>query len=344
MPRVLSSLDSSPPFLTVVGGTTTTTATTVTRPHLSHDEPSSSSASASIMIVIIIIASAIIVSASLYLFLRCLTRHCHRTFSAADVVSFSHNNNSNSRRVRCSYETQNASNDLISSLPVFTFGSVTGNLAGGDCSVCLSKFETNDQLRLLPLCCHAFHAECIDAWLSANQTCPLCRSTVHPTEADVLDKILSSSATVDRGNSFRIEIGNLSQRREASDSIDARNRRSYSIGGSFEYIVDDSYEVSVGSTHRRGVSAIDKDSTGAPASVPEPPGENLAAEVAGRSWLRDYMDRLSSISSRTMSFRSSSRFFTGSSRRSDAVVAVEDLEGNRVGEEISEIFRWLSGV
>nr|KYP31439.1 RING-H2 finger protein ATL3J [Cajanus cajan] len=61
------------------------------------------------------------------------------------------------------------------------------------------------------------------------------------------------------------------------------------------------------------------------------------------------MDRFSaSISSRTASFRSSGRFFSGagSSRRSDVVpVAAEyDLEGNRIGEEISEMFRWLSGV
>ena len=83
-----------------------------------------------------------------------------------------------------------------------------------------------------------------------------------------------------------------------------------------------------------------------PAAAPEP---SLAAEVAsGRSWLKDYVDRLSmSLSSRAHSFRSSGRFFSGSSRRSEVpagVIGDWDLEASRVGEEISEMFRWASGV
>ncbi|GMP28866.1 hypothetical protein CsSME_00004224 [Camellia sinensis var. sinensis] len=49
--------------------------------------------------------------------------------------------------------------------------------------------------------------------------------------------------------------------------------------------------------------------------------------------------------SRTLSFRSSGRFFTGSSRRSNTVVVVDDeLEANRIGEETSELFQWFSGI
>lgn len=75
---------------------------------------------------------------------------------------------------------------------------------------------------------------------------------------------------------------------------------------------------------------------------------SLAGEIGGnegsRSWLKDYVDRLSrGVSSRAMSFRSSGRFFTGSSRRSEEMAAV-DLEANQAGEEISELFRWISGV
>lgn len=181
-----------------------------------------------------------------------------------------------------------------------------------------------------------------------------------PSDSDVLDKIHStenggvSNSSLRNGDgnsgSFRIEIGSISRRRGgAADAVEGE-RRSYSIG-SFDYIVDDhGYEVSVGSTiHRRGASdctSVDKESSiGIP--IPEPPGEVIAAEVSGgRNWLRDYVDRLASvsISSRAMSFRSSGRFFSGSSRRTDPVVSPEDLEANRVGEEISELFRWLSGI
>ncbi|KAF3947815.1 hypothetical protein CMV_026108 [Castanea mollissima] len=148
-------------------------------------------------------------------------------------------------------------------------------------------------------------------------------------------------------DSFRLEIGNVSRRIAASDSGEA-GRRSYSIG-SFDYLVDDDSEISVSHAHRRSVS--DKDDSGvlrtrpAPPSAPPELDSTLGPDVAaGRSWLKDYIDRLSaSISSRAMSFRSSGRFFSGSSRRSEVSGAGEwDLESNRVGEEITEMFRWLS--
>lgn len=162
-------------------------------------------------------------------------------------------------------------------------------------------------------------------------------------------------ASTNAGDSFRIELGSVSRRRSASDSGDVR--RSYSVG-SFDYIVDHESEIAVASTHRRGASESsaadkDKDEAGAHSnqSAPEPPGPSTAAEVAsGRSWLKEYVDRLSSaaslsISSRALSFQSSGRFFTGSSRRNEATsVGDWDLEANRVGEEISEMFRWFSGV
>lgn len=151
------------------------------------------------------------------------------------------------------------------------------------------------------------------------------------------------SAGAGASDSFRIEIGNVSRRRAASDSGEA-GRRSYSIG-SFEYLVDDDSEISVSHAHRRSVS--DKDDSGVLRTRPAPPefDSTLGPDVAaGRSWLKDYIDRVSaSISSRAMSFRSSGRFFSGSSRRSEVSVAGEfDLESNRVGEEITEMFRWLS--
>ncbi|KAI3719354.1 hypothetical protein L6452_20251 [Arctium lappa] len=358
------------PYVGVVAPTTTTNTPQVYNnnnggiaaniPQIPHhhqsSHSSSSSSGSSMIIVMIVISSAIIVSATVYLLIRFISRRCNRssrtTFSPADdVVSDNRHVNENENddirhHVIC------FGNNGAESLPLFKFSSLTGKIAGGDCAVCLSKFEGVDQLRLLPLCCHAFHAECIDAWLKSNQTCPLCRSTVNPSEADVLNKIVSASAGGGgggrgggiRSNSFRIEIGNVSQQREGSDS----DRRSYSIG-SYEYVLDDDgYEISVESTHRRGGSdctSVDKDST-----APEPPGVNLAAEVGPgggsgrRNWLRDYVDRVSvSLSSRTNSLRGSGRFFTGGVRRSETVDDFEATHG-RIGEEISELFRWFSGV
>ncbi|KAL0794261.1 hypothetical protein Bca101_065638 [Brassica carinata] len=68
---------------------------------------------------------------------------------------------------------------LIDTLPVFHYKSITGlKISPFDCPVCLCEFETEDKLRLLPTCSHAFHVDCIDTWLLSHSTCPLCRSNL----------------------------------------------------------------------------------------------------------------------------------------------------------------------
>lgn len=66
----------------------------------------------------------------------------------------------------------------IDSLPVFLYKSIIGLKDPFDCVVCLCEFELDDKLRLLPNCSHAFHVECIDAWLLSHSTCPLCRKSL----------------------------------------------------------------------------------------------------------------------------------------------------------------------
>ncbi|XP_027175996.1 RING-H2 finger protein ATL43 [Coffea eugenioides] len=71
---------------------------------------------------------------------------------------------------------------VIESLPVFRFASLRGQKDGLECAVCLNKFEHTEVLRLLPKCKHAFHVECVDTWLDAHSTCPLCRYRVDPED------------------------------------------------------------------------------------------------------------------------------------------------------------------
>lgn len=48
------------------------------------------------------------------------------------------------------------------------------------CSICLSWYENNDDLRILP-CSHHFHLQCADEWFKITATCPLCVRPVNPS-------------------------------------------------------------------------------------------------------------------------------------------------------------------
>ena len=318
--------DSGPPTLplTVVGYTNTPPKHSPSQ----HLNPT-------FLITVTVIAVAVTVSLTLYFLLRYFFIPYFRRLSpptAASTAVFS-----SGSRVSPEIATPSA----VDSLPLFAFSSVTRRSSfaaadgGGDCAVCLSKFEQRDLLRLLPLCCHAFHAECIDIWLRSNLTCPLCRSAVFASESDVA-KILRSSSSA-AGDSFRLEIGSISRRGTASSAAnaagEARATRTYSVG-EFDYLVDEDAEIPFRHACRR-IDAGEKDD----AAPVEPPAASLAG---GRTW-KDYYDLVSASISSTVSFRSSGRFFTGSSRRNDVVTVGDyDVEANRFGEEISEVFRWLS--
>ncbi|KAF9623624.1 hypothetical protein IFM89_003551 [Coptis chinensis] len=67
---------------------------------------------------------------------------------------------------------------LIKSITACKYKKGDGLVEGTDCSVCLSEFQENESLRLLPKCSHAFHLTCIDTWLKSHSNCPLCRANV----------------------------------------------------------------------------------------------------------------------------------------------------------------------
>jgi E3 ubiquitin-protein ligase ATL6/9/15/31/42/55 len=70
---------------------------------------------------------------------------------------------------------------VVATFPIVRYREIVEHKIGKgvlECSVCLTAFEDSDDLRLLPHCSHAFHPGCIDPWLQARITCPLCRANL----------------------------------------------------------------------------------------------------------------------------------------------------------------------
>ncbi|XVF44818.1 hypothetical protein PTKIN_Ptkin02bG0154800 [Pterospermum kingtungense] len=74
---------------------------------------------------------------------------------------------------------------IIDSIAVFKYKKGEGLVEGTECAVCLSEFEEDENLRLLPKCSHAFHIPCIDTWLRSHTNCPLCRAPIVSNTANI---------------------------------------------------------------------------------------------------------------------------------------------------------------
>ncbi|XP_002437100.2 RING-H2 finger protein ATL39 [Sorghum bicolor] len=65
-------------------------------------------------------------------------------------------------------------------LPAFSYAPQDVVEHGGgsalECAVCLGAVKEGEMVRQLPACMHVYHVGCIDRWLAAHQTCPVCRS------------------------------------------------------------------------------------------------------------------------------------------------------------------------
>uniref|UniRef100_A0A0E0JFI3 RING-type domain-containing protein n=1 Tax=Oryza punctata TaxID=4537 RepID=A0A0E0JFI3_ORYPU len=84
----------------------------------------------------------------------------------------------------------------IAALPTFGYEAPAAAAAALDCAVCLGQVDAGEKVRQLPKCGHLFHAECVDAWLRAHSTCPMCRAAVEgPATAAIAKKTSSGGAT-----------------------------------------------------------------------------------------------------------------------------------------------------
>lgn len=130
--------------------------------------PSTYDRNSKIMLAAVVSLSAVILFVFiLHLYARFVLRRRRETFRGLPVV------------VRHPFQTPKRGLDptLIASLPSFTVRDVA---SATECAVCLSLLEEQDTARELPSCKHVFHVDCVDKWLTACSTCPVCRTEVQP--------------------------------------------------------------------------------------------------------------------------------------------------------------------
>ncbi|RCV12063.1 hypothetical protein SETIT_2G238400v2 [Setaria italica] len=79
---------------------------------------------------------------------------------------------------------------VLETFPTMAYADVKAHKAGKgalECAVCLSEFDDDETLRLLPKCSHVFHPDCIDTWLASHVTCPVCRANLVPDPNEPAD-------------------------------------------------------------------------------------------------------------------------------------------------------------
>ncbi|PAN23850.1 hypothetical protein PAHAL_4G124300 [Panicum hallii] len=86
---------------------------------------------------------------------------------------------------------------VVAALPAFPYGGPPAAVADDEeasasprrqrsgvlCAVCLEDVLAGEMVRQLPACRHLFHVGCVDVWLRAHRTCPLCRCELPPRKA-----------------------------------------------------------------------------------------------------------------------------------------------------------------
>ncbi|EOA35159.1 hypothetical protein CARUB_v10020298mg [Capsella rubella] len=115
---------------------------------------------------------------------------------------------SRSSRVR---EFHGMSRRLVKAMPTLIFSSFhEDNTTAFTCAICLEDYNVGDKLRLLP-CCHKFHAECVDSWLTSWRTfCPVCkrdaRTSTGEPPASESTPLLSSAASSFNSSSLHSSV------------------------------------------------------------------------------------------------------------------------------------------
>ncbi|WOK94902.1 RING-H2 finger protein ATL16-like [Canna indica] len=86
-----------------------------------------------------------------------------------------------------------------------------------ECAVCLNEFQAEERIRLLPICFHVFHIDCIDTWLQTNANCPLCRASIAAATPVPIDRLMAS--VPHRSDEVVVDVGDDGSEQSQEDAI-----------------------------------------------------------------------------------------------------------------------------
>lgn len=142
------------------------------------DDEDASDDSATAFSPLIIAIIGILASAFLLVsYYTIITKYCRRRRSRNAATELEANRNETPHD-QWQLATAGLDESTIKAITVCKFIKGEGLVEDTECAVCLSEFQENENLRLLPKCSHAFHLPCIDTWLKSHPNCPLCRANV----------------------------------------------------------------------------------------------------------------------------------------------------------------------
>lgn len=193
--------------------------------------PSSSSSSRispAVLFIIVILAVIFFISGLLHLLVRFLVKHrSSSSISQSNRYPETPSSHAFQRQLQQLFHLHDSGLDqaFIDALPVFLYKEIVGLKEPFDCAVCLCEFSQEDKLRLLPMCSHAFHIECIDTWLLSNSTCPLCRGSLFTAGLAMENPVFDFEHSREEGGGVSSNgVGVSSAQKTPEDDINGEKR------------------------------------------------------------------------------------------------------------------------
>ncbi|KAJ8774283.1 hypothetical protein K2173_009714 [Erythroxylum novogranatense] len=184
--------------------------------------------SPAILFVIVILAVVFFISGLLHLLVKLLIKHrSSSSLPESNRYPDMAGSDAFQRQLQQLFHLHDSGLDqaFIDALPLFPYKEIMGLKEPFDCAVCLYEFSENDKFRLLPLCSHAFHIDCIDTWLPSNSTCPLCRGAIFTPGLPIQNTVFDLEEQREGGGGFtnNAAIGfSISQKAAERDTVNSR--------------------------------------------------------------------------------------------------------------------------